>query len=137
LTTCVRGAQYAAVMKKHLSLKMAQCMAARLARQETHIQLLTKEITSLRDGLIGGGYTNQLAAAGAPPPSQELELLRGENEKLKYRLLHLRRGLQAERRPAPEAPPVTPRENNTQKPQSNSQADTEVADDNNRQPKRL
>uniref|UniRef100_A0A1A8J228 Threonyl-tRNA synthetase-like 2 n=1 Tax=Nothobranchius kuhntae TaxID=321403 RepID=A0A1A8J228_NOTKU len=70
---------------------MAECMAARLAVQEEQIRLLTKEISGLRDGLTGG-----LDAAGIAVTSPELEGLRAENEKLRYRLLHLRRGLQAE-----------------------------------------
>ncbi len=70
---------------------MAECLAARLAVQEEQILLLTKEISALRDGLSRG-----LDAAGATEVSPELESLRSENEKLRYRLLHLRRGLQAE-----------------------------------------
>lgn len=70
---------------------MAECLAARLSAQEEQIRLLTKEISTLRDGLSRG-----LDAAGAVEVSPELECLRTENEKLRYRLLHLRRGLQAE-----------------------------------------
>uniref|UniRef100_A0AAX7SMM6 threonine--tRNA ligase n=1 Tax=Astatotilapia calliptera TaxID=8154 RepID=A0AAX7SMM6_ASTCA len=72
-------------------LKMAECLAARLAAQEEQILLLTREISTLRDGLGQG-----LDAAGLAVVSPELENLRTENEKLRYRLLHLRRGLQAE-----------------------------------------
>lgn len=72
-------------------LKMAECLAARLTAQEEQILLLTKEISTLRDGLCHG-----LDAAGVAVVSRELENLRAENEKLRYRLLHLRRGLQAE-----------------------------------------
>lgn len=70
---------------------MAECLAARLAAQEEQIRLLTREISSLRDGLNKG-----LDAAGVALVTPELENLRSENEKLRYRLLHLRRGLQAE-----------------------------------------
>lgn len=66
-------------------------MAARLTAQEEQILLLTKEISTLRDGLCRG-----LDDVGAVRVSPKLESLRGENEKLRYRLLHLRRGLQAE-----------------------------------------
>ena len=62
-------------------------MKARLASQEEQIKILTREISGLRDGLNGGGT---LAS------SSELEDLRSENEKLKYRLVHLRRGLENE-----------------------------------------
>ncbi|KAM6943537.1 threonine--tRNA ligase 1, cytoplasmic [Xenentodon cancila] len=70
---------------------MAECLAARLTAQEEQIQLLTREISALRDGLNRG-----LGAAGMAVVTPELEDLRSENEKLRYRLLHLRRGLQAE-----------------------------------------
>lgn len=70
---------------------MAECLAARLAAQEEQICLLTKEISTLRDGLSRG-----LDAVGFVGVSTELESLRTENEKLRYRLLHLRRGLQSE-----------------------------------------
>ncbi|XP_017159681.1 probable threonine--tRNA ligase 2, cytoplasmic [Poecilia reticulata] len=70
---------------------MAHCLAARLGAQEEQIRLLTAEISALRDGLNGGSNR-----AGVASVSPELENLRAENEKLRYRLLHLRRGLQAE-----------------------------------------
>ncbi|XP_067351211.1 threonine--tRNA ligase 1, cytoplasmic-like [Channa argus] len=70
---------------------MAECLAARLVAQEEQIRLLSKEISNLRDGLSRG-----IGPACAVLVSPELENLRAENEKLKYRLLHLRRGLQAE-----------------------------------------
>lgn len=70
---------------------MAECLAARLAAQEDQIRLLAGEISTLRDGLSRG-----LVATDAVVDSPELETLRTENEKLKYRLLHLRRGVQAE-----------------------------------------
>uniref|UniRef100_A0A8C5BWF9 threonine--tRNA ligase n=1 Tax=Gadus morhua TaxID=8049 RepID=A0A8C5BWF9_GADMO len=70
-------------------------MAARLACQENKIQRLTQEIIHLRDGLIGAKNVSS-----APVVTPELERLRGENEKLKYRLVHLRRGLQLSPSPA-------------------------------------
>uniref|UniRef100_A0A8D3CKP0 threonine--tRNA ligase n=1 Tax=Scophthalmus maximus TaxID=52904 RepID=A0A8D3CKP0_SCOMX len=70
---------------------MAECLAARLAAQEEQIRLLSREISTLRDGLCRGP-----GACGAAALSPELESLRTDNEKLRYRLLHLRRGLQAE-----------------------------------------
>lgn len=72
---------------------MAECLAARLAAQEEQIRLLAGEISSLRDGLSRGSLDAGGAAAVITP---ELETLKTENDKLKYRLLHLRRGLQAE-----------------------------------------
>lgn len=73
---------------------MAECFAARLAAQEEQICLLTKEISTLRDGLSRG-----LDVVGFVGVSPELESLRTENEKLRYRLLHLRRALQSEQEP--------------------------------------
>ncbi|XP_055087352.1 threonine--tRNA ligase 1, cytoplasmic [Periophthalmus magnuspinnatus] len=70
---------------------MAEHLAARLAAQEEQIQDLTREITTLRDDLCRG-----FCADGINFATPELETLRTENEKLKYRLVHLRRGLQAE-----------------------------------------
>lgn len=70
---------------------MAECLAARLAAQEEQIHLLATEICALRDGLTQG-----IDATHALVVSPQLESLRTENEKLRYRLLHLRRGLQAE-----------------------------------------
>ncbi|XP_034076519.1 threonine--tRNA ligase 1, cytoplasmic-like isoform X6 [Gymnodraco acuticeps] len=70
---------------------MAECMAARLAAQEEQIRLLSGEISSLRDGLSQG-----LDAGVGAKVSPELESLRTENEKLRYRLLHLRRALKEE-----------------------------------------
>lgn len=68
---------------------MAECLAARLTAQEEQIRRLTREISELRDGLSG-----DLDVVGVSPL---LETLRTDNEKLRYRLVHLRRGLQAER----------------------------------------
>ncbi|XP_038849781.1 threonine--tRNA ligase 1, cytoplasmic-like isoform X3 [Salvelinus namaycush] len=70
---------------------MAECMAARLTAQEEQIELLTREFSLLRDGLNGGPEVASILAS-----SPELESLRSENEKLKFRLVHLRRGLQEE-----------------------------------------
>ncbi|XP_075933768.1 threonine--tRNA ligase 1, cytoplasmic isoform X2 [Anarhichas minor] len=71
---------------------MAECFAARLTAQEEQIRLLSKEINTFRDGLSRGVDAVGVASGVSP----ELESLRTENEKLRYRLLHLRRGLQAE-----------------------------------------
>lgn len=73
-------------------LNMAERMAARLAAQEKEIELLSVEIKRLRDGICGGQDILKAVASSSP----ELEDLRTENEKLKYRLIHLRRGLQEE-----------------------------------------
>lgn len=70
---------------------MAEYLAARLSAQEDQIRFLTKEISNLRDGLSQGLDSIEIVDV-----SPELECLRAENEKLRYRLLHLRRGLQAE-----------------------------------------
>lgn len=67
---------------------MAECLAARLTAQEEQIRRLTQEISKLRDGLSG-----DVDIVGVSPL---LETLRSDNEKLRYRLVHLRRGLQAE-----------------------------------------
>lgn len=72
---------------------MAKCLAARLTAQEDQIRLLSGEICTLSDSLSRGVEAVVGVAAGVSPV---LESLRTENEKLKYRLLHLRRGLQAE-----------------------------------------
>ena len=110
---------------------MAECMAARLACQENKIQRLTQENIHLRDGLIGAKNVSS-----APVVTPELERLRGENEKLKYRLVHLRRGLQAERQleaagKKPLGGPVTPGTSSTpkenQKPEPSRRAKTQVA----------
>ncbi|XP_051725406.1 threonine--tRNA ligase 1, cytoplasmic isoform X2 [Ctenopharyngodon idella] len=69
---------------------MAERMAARLSVQEEQIEALSREIRRLQDGLTGGFDFSTLASG----PS--LDALRTENEKLKYRLLHLRRSLRTE-----------------------------------------
>lgn len=67
---------------------MAECLAARLAAQEEQIRRLTQEISTLRDGLSG-----DWDIVGDSPL---LETLRTDNDRLRYRLAHLRRALQAE-----------------------------------------
>lgn len=79
------------LMKDNSNLKMAECVAARLTAQEEQIELLTREFRLLRDGLNGGSEVASILAS-----SPELESLQSENEKLKSRLVHLRRGLQEE-----------------------------------------
>ncbi|XP_073786216.1 threonine--tRNA ligase 1, cytoplasmic isoform X2 [Danio rerio] len=74
-----------------MEMMMAERMAARLSAQEQQIAALTLEIGLLRDGLTGGMFS---ALAGGP----NLEALRSENEKLRYRILHLRRGLLEEQK---------------------------------------
>uniref|UniRef100_A0A8C9WRM2 threonine--tRNA ligase n=1 Tax=Scleropages formosus TaxID=113540 RepID=A0A8C9WRM2_SCLFO len=73
---------------------MAEALAARLAVQEQQIHELNLEVQrlvhALRDGRPDGG-----SLAGSP----ELERLRAENEKLRYRMVHLRRGLREEPTP--------------------------------------
>ncbi|MEQ2302478.1 Threonine--tRNA ligase 2, cytoplasmic [Ameca splendens] len=109
---------------------MADSLAARLTAQEAQIRLLTAEISALRDGLNGG--TDRVRVAVVSP---ELENLRTENEKLRYRLLHLRRGLQAELemeeaaqgRKQPEAKcGKTPEKNTKKHHQTDSRADNRV-----------
>ncbi|KAM9825952.1 threonine--tRNA ligase 1, cytoplasmic [Syngnathus typhle] len=70
---------------------MADCLATRLVAQEEQIRLLAGEIATLRDGI-----NRDLGPAGDAGVSLQLEELKSENEKLKYRLLHLRRGLRDE-----------------------------------------
>ncbi|GAA6082531.1 threonine--tRNA ligase 1, cytoplasmic isoform X1, partial [Tachysurus ichikawai] len=69
---------------------MAERVAARLSAQERQIEALSEEISLLRDGLSGGCFSAEIASGS------ELEDLRSENEKLRYRLVHLQRALQAE-----------------------------------------
>ncbi|XP_026086213.1 threonine--tRNA ligase, cytoplasmic-like isoform X2 [Carassius auratus] len=69
---------------------MAERVAARLSAQEEQIEALSREILRLRDGLTGGFDFSTLASG------PNLDALRAENEKLQYRILHLRRGLRAE-----------------------------------------
>ncbi|XP_042599561.1 threonine--tRNA ligase 2, cytoplasmic-like [Cyprinus carpio] len=65
---------------------MSERMAARLSAQEEQIEALSREILRLQDGLTGGFLSCD--------PS--LDALRAENEKLRYRALHLRRSLREE-----------------------------------------
>uniref|UniRef100_H3D2Z9 threonine--tRNA ligase n=1 Tax=Tetraodon nigroviridis TaxID=99883 RepID=H3D2Z9_TETNG len=92
---------------------MAEGLAARLTAQEEQIRRLTREISTLRDGLSG-----DVGVVGASPL---LETLRTDNEKLRYRLVHLRRGLQAEPRlrgqGAPEGPKRTASREKASKPE--------------------
>ncbi|XP_032089285.1 threonine--tRNA ligase 1, cytoplasmic-like [Thamnophis elegans] len=66
----------------------AAAAEGRLARQEREVRGLAAEVARLKE-----------ASAWASPerPGPELRALREENEKLRYRLLHLRRSLAAER----------------------------------------
>ncbi|KAJ8340644.1 hypothetical protein SKAU_G00352770 [Synaphobranchus kaupii] len=70
---------------------MAECMAARLSAQEEQIRLLSREVSRLQDGFCGdpGALTGLVCTTA-------LESLRSDNDKLRYRILHLRRSLQAE-----------------------------------------
>uniref|UniRef100_A0A4X2LAB6 threonine--tRNA ligase n=1 Tax=Vombatus ursinus TaxID=29139 RepID=A0A4X2LAB6_VOMUR len=87
----------------------ADAVASRLARQEQDICWLTAEI-----GLLKEQQQPQPGPETGPgpwpwprwacSPSPELERLRGENEKLRYRLQHLRRSLKAELGRQPEQP---------------------------------
>ncbi|XP_039348876.1 threonine--tRNA ligase 2, cytoplasmic isoform X1 [Mauremys reevesii] len=78
----------------------AEAIALRLARQEEEIRWLTAEIGRLKE-------PEPEPERGPGSCSPELHRLRAENEKLRYRLLHLRRSLTAElgrgepRRPGP------------------------------------
>lgn len=109
---------------------MAESLAARLAAQEEQICLLSQEISALRDGLSRGQ-----PAPGAPGVSPELEGLRAENEKLRYRLLHLRRSLQAEleleeaqgRRQRGAKCGKAPEKNGSKERQTHDRADNKVA----------
>ncbi|KAF7698839.1 threonine--tRNA ligase 1, cytoplasmic [Silurus meridionalis] len=74
---------------------MAEHVAGRLAAQEQQIEALSEEIRRLRDGLGGGGGGCCLSG-GLASGSDELDDLRSENEKLRYRLVHLRRSLRDE-----------------------------------------
>eukprot|EP00075_Anas_platyrhynchos_P033666 XP_027322919.1 threonine--tRNA ligase, cytoplasmic [Anas platyrhynchos] len=76
----------------------AEAAARRLWRQEQELRWLAAEVGRLKEP----GAPR--SAAGCSP---EVERLRAENEKLRYRLLHLRRSLAAElARAAPAEPPA-------------------------------
>ncbi|KAA0715300.1 Threonine--tRNA ligase, cytoplasmic [Triplophysa tibetana] len=72
------------------TLNMAERMAARLSAQEEQIAALSLEISRLQESVTGGFDFSTLASG------PNLNALRTDNEKLKYRLLHLRRGLRTE-----------------------------------------
>ncbi|XP_044521338.1 threonine--tRNA ligase 2, cytoplasmic isoform X2 [Gracilinanus agilis] len=76
----------------------ADAVASRLARQEQDIRWLTAEIGRLKEQQQQPGPWPRWAGS----PSPELERLRGENEKLRYRLQHLRRSLETELSRGPE-----------------------------------
>ncbi|XP_063170492.1 threonine--tRNA ligase 2, cytoplasmic-like [Candoia aspera] len=72
----------------------AEAVAARLARQEREVRGLAAEVARLKEA----------AAASPDRAGPELRALREENEKLRYRLRHLRRSLAAEQARAPPPP---------------------------------
>lgn len=77
----------------------AEVAEQRLWRQEQELRWLTAEVGRLKE---------REAPCGAGSCSPELQRLRAENEKLRYRLLHLRRSLAAElgrAAPAEQRPP--------------------------------
>ncbi|XP_050759652.1 threonine--tRNA ligase 2, cytoplasmic isoform X2 [Gymnogyps californianus] len=77
----------------------AEVAALRLSRQEQELRWLTAEVGRLKE---------QEAPCRPGSCSPELQRLRAENEKLRYRLLHLRRSLAAElgkAAPAEQRPP--------------------------------
>ncbi|XP_068954543.1 threonine--tRNA ligase 2, cytoplasmic [Petaurus breviceps papuanus] len=85
----------------------ADAVASRLARQEQDIRWLTAEIGRLKEQQPphpGREPGPEVWPRWAGSPSPELERLRGENEKLRYRLQHLRRSLEAELGRRPEQP---------------------------------
>ncbi|KAG2471277.1 SYTC2 ligase, partial [Polypterus senegalus] len=72
-------------------LKMADSIAARLALQEEQIHLLTQEI-----GWLQAASEEAAEFFRACISKPELDTLRNENEKLRYRIVHLKRSLRAE-----------------------------------------
>nr|XP_034986387.1 threonine--tRNA ligase 2, cytoplasmic [Zootoca vivipara] len=91
----------------------AEGIASRLARQEQEIRCLAAEIARLKEPERWPGSGSSGVGGLAGP---ELPALRAENEKLRYRLGHLRRSLGAElakeqsgTRPPPEPRPEPPR----------------------------
>ncbi|XP_051836929.1 threonine--tRNA ligase 2, cytoplasmic isoform X2 [Antechinus flavipes] len=84
----------------------ADAVASRLARQEQDIRWLTAEIGRLKEQQQQPEPELEPEPGPWPSwagsPSPELERLRGENEKLRYRLQHLRRSLEAELSRQPE-----------------------------------
>ncbi|XP_039933445.1 threonine--tRNA ligase 1, cytoplasmic-like [Hirundo rustica] len=80
----------------------AEAAELRLARQERELRWLAAEVGRLKE-------PQELHCPGSASP--ELQRLRAENEKLRYRLLHLRRSLAAELgRAAPAQPPAGEKE---------------------------
>ncbi|NWZ78822.1 SYTC2 ligase, partial [Poecile atricapillus] len=76
----------------------AEAAELRLARQERELRWLLAEVGRLKE-------PQELRCPGSASP--ELQRLRAENEKLRYRLLHLRRSLAAELgRAVPAQPPA-------------------------------
>ncbi|XP_005521510.1 PREDICTED: threonine--tRNA ligase, cytoplasmic [Pseudopodoces humilis] len=76
----------------------AEAVELRLARQERELRWLVAEVGRLKE-------PQELRCSGSASP--ELQRLRAENEKLRYRLLHLRRSLAAELgRAVPAQPPA-------------------------------
>ncbi|XP_031978735.1 threonine--tRNA ligase 2, cytoplasmic [Corvus moneduloides] len=76
----------------------AEAVALRLSRQERELRWLAAEVGRLKE-------PQEPDCPGSASP--ELQRLRAENEKLRYRLLHLRRSLAAELgRAAPGQPPA-------------------------------
>ncbi|NWZ70626.1 SYTC2 ligase, partial [Acrocephalus arundinaceus] len=76
----------------------AEAAELRLSRQERELRWLAAEVGRLKE-------PQELCGPGSASP--ELQRLRAENEKLRYRLLHLRRSLAAELgRAAPALPPA-------------------------------
>ncbi|KAF2977835.1 hypothetical protein EK904_007803 [Melospiza melodia maxima] len=76
----------------------AEAVELRLSRQERELRWLAAEVGRLKE-------PQELHCPGSASP--ELQRLRAENEKLRYRLLHLRRSLAAELgRAAPAQPPA-------------------------------
>ncbi|KAL4593041.1 hypothetical protein GN956_G27159, partial [Arapaima gigas] len=72
---------------------MAELIAARLTAQEAHIHELSLEVQLLLDGL-----QDERGEHGWLVRSPELERLKIENEKLRYQIVHLKRGLLEESR---------------------------------------
>lgn len=81
---------------KMAAAEAAAAAALRLSRQERELRWLAAEVGRLKE---------QEAPCSPERCSPELQRLRAENEKLRYRLLHLRRSLAAELGRA--APPET------------------------------
>uniref|UniRef100_H0Z5V3 threonine--tRNA ligase n=1 Tax=Taeniopygia guttata TaxID=59729 RepID=H0Z5V3_TAEGU len=82
----------------NMAAAAAEAAELRLSRQEQELRWLAAEVGRLKE-------PQELQCSGSASP--ELQRLRAENEKLRYRLLHLRRSLAAELgRAAPAQPPA-------------------------------